>query len=46
MIYIYKYQMLQNPDKKREFLSANGDVQDEGATIRIKRPRLDLNNTL
>lgn len=36
----------QNPDRKREFLSATDDVQDEGTTIRSKRPRLDLNNTL
>ncbi|EFN79535.1 hypothetical protein EAI_13239 [Harpegnathos saltator] len=35
-----------NADRKREFLSTNGDSQDDGSTVRSKRPRLDLNNTL
>ncbi|XP_029665005.1 DET1- and DDB1-associated protein 1 isoform X1 [Formica exsecta] len=33
-------------DRKREFLSTNGDAQDDASTVRSKRPRLDLNNSL
>ncbi|XP_072760642.1 DET1- and DDB1-associated protein 1 isoform X2 [Anoplolepis gracilipes] len=33
-------------DRKREFLSTSGDAQDDASTVRSKRPRLDLNNSL
>ncbi|XP_017798743.1 PREDICTED: LOW QUALITY PROTEIN: DET1- and DDB1-associated protein 1 [Habropoda laboriosa] len=36
----------QHADRKRDFLSANGDSEDDAATVHSKRPRLDLNNTI
>jgi len=45
-IFNHKYGTLQNADRKREFLSTNGDSQDDASTVHSKRPRLDLNNSL
>ncbi|EZA61725.1 hypothetical protein X777_09346 [Ooceraea biroi] len=33
-------------ERKRDFLSANGDSQEDASMVRSKRPRLDLNNSL
>ncbi|XP_043505730.1 adenine phosphoribosyltransferase-like isoform X1 [Polistes fuscatus] len=44
--YLHQQWDKKNPEKKREYLSSNGDEQEESKTIRIKRPRIDLSNTL
>lgn len=38
--------IFQNPVRKRDFLSANGDSEDDGGTVRTKRLRLELNDTI
>ncbi|KAL0130206.1 hypothetical protein PUN28_002058 [Cardiocondyla obscurior] len=42
--YLHQQWDKKNADRKREFLSTNGDVQDDASTVRSKRPRLDLNS--
>lgn len=44
--YLHQQWDKKNPEKKREYLSGNGDEQEESRAIRIKRPRIDLSNTL
>ncbi|KYQ52416.1 Adenine phosphoribosyltransferase [Trachymyrmex zeteki] len=44
--YLHQQWDKKNADRKREFLSTNGDSQDDASTVRSKRPRLDLNNSL
>ncbi|XP_043252467.1 DET1- and DDB1-associated protein 1 [Colletes gigas] len=44
--YLHQHWDKKNADRKRDFVSTNGDSEDDGTTVRSKRPRLDLNNTL
>ncbi|XP_076160009.1 DET1- and DDB1-associated protein 1 isoform X2 [Ptiloglossa arizonensis] len=44
--YLHQQWEKKNADRKRDFLSANGDSDDDSTTLRSKRPRLDFNTTL
>ncbi|XP_029043406.1 DET1- and DDB1-associated protein 1 [Osmia lignaria lignaria] len=44
--YLHQHWDINNPVRKRDFLSANGDSEDDGGTVRSKRLRLELNNTI
>ncbi|XP_033336471.1 DET1- and DDB1-associated protein 1 [Megalopta genalis] len=45
--YLHQQWDKKNTDRKRDFLSANGDSEDDsGTTVRSKRQRLDANNIL
>lgn len=41
-----QFTLFQNAGRKRELLSVNADLQEDGTNNRCKRPRVDLNNSL
>ncbi|XP_071870029.1 DET1- and DDB1-associated protein 1 [Bombus fervidus] len=44
--YLHQHWDKNHADRKRDILSANGDSEDDLATIHNKRPRLDINHTM
>ncbi|KAK1124368.1 hypothetical protein K0M31_006735 [Melipona bicolor] len=44
--YLHQHWDKNHADRKRDILSANGDSEDDAATVHSKRPRLDLNNSI